>query len=107
MKIAVNGDCALAEEVQLPLDMVLQFYTLVLFTDLTPIFPCSLQTHKAGGSSCDLANHDNSCTVSRTSIKGLLGFGGEVDGQADPLDDPEEMAAKCRKQVAWTSGIPE
>ncbi len=53
-----------------------------------------LQTHKAGGSSCDLANHDNSCTVSRTSIKGLLGFGGEVDGQADPLDDPEEMAAK-------------
>ena len=107
VEIAVNGDCALAEEVQLPLDMVLQSYTPVLFTDLTPIFPCSLQTHKAGGSSCDLANHDNSCTVSRTSIKGLLGFGGEVDGQADPLDDPEEMAAKCRKQVAWTSGIPE
>lgn len=46
---------------------------------------------EAGGSGCDLRNHDNSCTVSRTSVKGMLGFGAEVDGQSDPLDDPEEM----------------
>lgn len=48
---------------------------------------------QAGGSSCDLNNHDACCSVSRTSVKGMLGFGAEVDGQADPMDDPEDLGS--------------
>ncbi|CAE7195129.1 unnamed protein product, partial [Symbiodinium microadriaticum] len=46
--------------------------------------------YAAGGSNCDLNNHENTTTVSRTAIKGLAGFGGEVEGDKDAMDDPEE-----------------
>ncbi|CAJ1434089.1 unnamed protein product, partial [Effrenium voratum] len=48
------------------------------------------ERYEAGGSSCDLVNHDASTTVSRTAVKGSGGFGGEVEAQTDPMDDPEE-----------------
>ncbi|CAE8601308.1 unnamed protein product, partial [Polarella glacialis] len=56
--------------------------------------------HAAGSSGCDLGGHPASVTVSRTAVRGALGFGAEVDPKEDPLDDPEEQPPSGTRTIS-------